>query len=219
MTSCIINLEALPVSRDPCHYDVMPLGRTPLLIDQTMLCEAARLLQAPEQALDRDDHWWPPSIPERLFHLSTFLDALVLYDQLYVLPAELPPDAAQLALRNRLIDAGVVSPLDTHPIADAVSKELQEFLVGVGSFRPEVDRQKREVATEIAQVTSRLLGSKDVNSRTDVDGASETNWRERDAGVVEDGLRAQQRGPFPTGGCKIRLESSKTTASRPSAAI
>lgn len=102
-----------------------------------------------------------PLHSEQLFHLSTILDALLLYDQLYVLPAELPEDAPKLSLCNRLIDSGIIANLDTAPIADDVGEELRVFLSEVGSSRPKIDEEKEQVAKEIAQIASRLLVSKE----------------------------------------------------------
>lgn len=55
-----------------------------VLIDQTMLCEAARLLEGtvtPQPDL-RILGASTPDTAERLVHLATLLDALLLYDEL-----------------------------------------------------------------------------------------------------------------------------------------
>ena len=178
--------------------------RSSVLIDQTMLCEAARLMRdARPWRPDYEERRWPPSISEQLFHLSTILDALLLYDQLYVLPAELPEDAPKLSLRNRLIDSGIIANLDTAPIADDVGEELRVFLSEVGSSRPKIDEEKEQVAKEIAQIASRLLVSKEPTLLPSIEATVSPvdNWteyreeeRQREAAIIEQGLRGQQEG-------------------------
>ncbi len=91
-----------------------------MLLDQTMLCEASRLLEGCPQGfpyveylarqqkgrnrlVEQYEHeigQWFPSNAERLFNLSMLLDGLALHDHLYVLKAELPLDATHLRLRH-----------------------------------------------------------------------------------------------------------------------
>src|SRR2546422_1899120 len=94
-----------------------------MLLDQTMLCEASRLLEGSPQGaafadylsnlnqsstiIDRSYYMgverWPPSNAERLFNLSMLLDGIALHDHLYTLKAELPPDVTILRLRQLLL--------------------------------------------------------------------------------------------------------------------
>jgi hypothetical protein len=75
-----------------------------VLVDQTMICEASRLLENDPDLnkYTRKMPWWPPTHTERLVHLSTLLDALALHEHLYVLKAELPDYADKLSLRRSL---------------------------------------------------------------------------------------------------------------------
>ena len=81
----------------------MKTATSTVLIDQSMVCEAARLIErAPvgdeyldylgqfERHRDIGPHyrmhikWWPPTYSERLFHLVTLLDAVALYESFLV---------------------------------------------------------------------------------------------------------------------------------------
>ncbi|MFE7439324.1 hemerythrin domain-containing protein [Streptomyces chartreusis] len=123
---------------------MVPREVSAALVDETLICEASRLLEnAPtgtafSRSLGRDgyaqpmaDVYWPVSVPERLMHLSSLLDTVLLYDHLYVLSCQLPPDASRLGLRQALLDLGVVRILETTEIADPVSDELGRFFTQV----------------------------------------------------------------------------------------
>ena len=91
-----------------------------VLVDQTLVCEASRLL-ASRSGQDRDG-------AERLIQLSLLLDAVLVYERLYVLASELPADAATLELRTALIDGGVLRVLDTSQYEQSIAAELGTFL-------------------------------------------------------------------------------------------
>ena len=106
-----------------------------VLIDQTMICEASRLLLKNENL---QNEYLPnpyaggleqePTEVERLLHLSMLLDALALHEHLYVLKAELPRDASKLELRNLLIDKGIIRELETISYAEKISQDFRSFL-------------------------------------------------------------------------------------------
>ncbi|MFI6213843.1 hypothetical protein ACIBCD_17785 [Nocardia brasiliensis] len=98
-----------------------------MLIDQTTLCEAARLLDDVSDVARADG----PDTAERLFHLSTLLDAILLYDEVHVLDAQIPYDARRSRLRQVLLEHGIVRQVDTRAISADVSGELVSFLRGV----------------------------------------------------------------------------------------
>ncbi|MFI6864356.1 hypothetical protein ACIBKZ_31440 [Streptomyces sp. NPDC050421] len=122
-----------------------------MLIDQTMVCEASRLLEGVPAGYrghisDEDWRWhydeghhinWLPSVEERLLHLSTLLDAILLYDQVYVLDSGKPADEASLTLRRVLFERGILTPLDTRTLALPVSNELTKFLANASADREE----------------------------------------------------------------------------------
>ncbi|MFF1916457.1 hypothetical protein ACFVYE_33785 [Streptomyces sp. NPDC058239] len=122
-------------------------GRSAVLIDQTMVCEASRLLEGvpagyrghiPPEGLyiEEGPHiFWQPTTEERLIHLSTLLDAILLYDRVYVLDSGKPADEASLTLRRVLFERGILNPLDTRTLALSVSDELTQFLADVTADR------------------------------------------------------------------------------------
>ncbi|MFE9993456.1 hypothetical protein [Streptomyces avermitilis] len=119
------------------------MGRSSVLIDQTMVCEASRLLERvplgyrghfpPEDRyLDVGNHeMWSTTTAERLIHLSMLLDAILLYDQVYVLDSGKPPDEASLTLRRVLLERGILNTVDTRTLALPVSAELTQFFANV----------------------------------------------------------------------------------------
>ncbi|MDG9704795.1 hypothetical protein [Streptomyces sp. DH37] len=136
-----------------------------VLIDQTTLCEAARLLDGtatplpPPPPLGRLGGR-PPGTAERLVHLSTLLDALLLYDEIHVLDAHLPADAEGLALRRVLLDRRVLRHVDTRPLAEGVSQELTGFLRDAGASREPAGpgrRHRHASAEEVGDGVRRLL--------------------------------------------------------------
>jgi hypothetical protein len=102
-----------------------------VLVDQTMVCEASRLLVKEKTSirpyrlgavLDKE-----PSTVERLLHLSMLLDALALHEHLFVLSAESPEDAVELELRGLLIEKGIIKEFQTAPYADKICTDLSSF--------------------------------------------------------------------------------------------
>ncbi|MGW8375331.1 hypothetical protein [Streptomyces sp. ODS28] len=114
-------------------------------MDQTMIADAARLLQnlphgsttymvnngfdpilvAQLKARRRSA---PGRNASRLADLSALCDALLLYDKLYVLTCETPPDAEALELRKALIDLGIVEEIDVSAHGPAIADELVAYL-------------------------------------------------------------------------------------------
>jgi len=119
-----------------------PFDANDVLIDQTMVCEASRLLLKTKQ-LSRSEipHAYlglfdrEPSDVERLLHLSMLLDALALHEHLYVLNAELPADATTLELRKLLFDKGIIKELKTDSYGEQVCQDFQTFLDSLLSIR------------------------------------------------------------------------------------
>ncbi|KUO20968.1 hypothetical protein [Streptomyces dysideae] len=116
-------------------------------MDQTMIADAARLLQnvpcggafgtymmnsgfdpALAAQLVVRLRRVPVTNAERLADLSALCDALLLYDKLYVLRCETPPDAEDLELRNALIDLGIVEEIDVAAHGPAIADELVAYL-------------------------------------------------------------------------------------------
>jgi hypothetical protein len=125
----------------------LPAAPSGVLVDQTMLADAARLLQnVPEgQAFVGYlvDAGFDPILAgpladnqrrtavtriDRLADLSAVCDALLLYDKLYVLRSETFPDADRLVLRSALADLGILEELDVGAHGPAIADELVGFL-------------------------------------------------------------------------------------------
>ncbi len=151
-----------------------------VLIDQTMLCEASRLIEgvpigeefynylvsynkqaSPHRGFINDYRmgmdWWPPTNSERLFHLSTLLDSIALYENICVLKAELPPDADTLKLRNNLIDSGIVQTIDTSMVAEPISEEFRDFLSSVKPGKQDLESSRDLLANEISKIVFHVL--------------------------------------------------------------
>ncbi|EGQ9247195.1 hypothetical protein ACTHGC_003640 [Vibrio parahaemolyticus] len=108
--------------------------------------------------------WWPTSLPDRLFNLALLLDAVVLYDELCILSAELPPDSKYLSLRNFLLNEGIVHEIDTSSLSGEVSSEIGGWLRSANFERPE----HVELADELQEATACWL-SADTNSNSEED--------------------------------------------------
>jgi hypothetical protein len=59
----------------------------------------------------------------------------MMYDELYVLPSELPTDASSLKLRNCLLARGIVKHLRPLGLAERVSTEIESFLANIHPHR------------------------------------------------------------------------------------
>jgi hypothetical protein len=112
-----------------------------VLVDQTMVSEASWLLHG-----RMPDGRHRGLNAERLMQLSLLLDAVVLYDRLYVLPGQLPVDVGDLELRAALVQAGVLQVLDTSQCQQNVAEELGGFITASPrGVRSPNDRLRREV--------------------------------------------------------------------------
>lgn len=136
-----------------------------VLIDQTMLCEAARLLlgaDAPEMEMGmRLPLARTPDTAERLVHLATLLDALLLYDELYVLDAQLPHDADTLPLRQVLLDRRILRPVDTHALSANIADELTGFLRDAETFQEPWNPHELASGEDVANSVRLLLAHPD----------------------------------------------------------
>jgi hypothetical protein len=117
-----------------------------VLVDQTLVCEAARLLQGSNTRN-----------AERLTQLSLLLDAILLYDRIYVLPSDLPEDASELGLRHALVDTEILADLDTRACEAAVTSELTAFLTSTGKARA-ANGRRADPAFVAAMVQAAVTG-------------------------------------------------------------
>lgn len=122
-----------------------------MLLDQTMLCEASRLLKgAPARGSFNT---------ERLFNLSMLLDALALHEHIYVLKAELPPDANSLQLREHLLKKGIVSQMDTAPYLSEIRREFNVFLSNLKRSRRRASSPSKSAIEQVKYAINDFLGS------------------------------------------------------------
>jgi hypothetical protein len=123
-----------------------------VLVDQTMVSEASRLLHGRVPDGERSG-----LNAERLMQLSLLLDAILLYDRLYVLPGELPADVGDLELRAALLGTGVLQVLDASECRQSIAEELGRF----------VTRSSRGVARPTDALRGKITGM--VRSALDYD--------------------------------------------------
>jgi hypothetical protein len=151
-------------------------GPNDVLVDQTMICEASRLLEGYPEG-DDYIHWLferdllepghysfilgsrlRPSNIERLVNLSMLLDAMALHECLYVLQGETPPDEQHLQLPKYLVGAGIVKQLDPAKYMGDVSDEARILLAQV---EPALELQfgKERTIGRIVESIARFLGT------------------------------------------------------------
>lgn len=153
-----------------------------LLLDQTMLCEASRLLQncpegepfvnyfirfAKDQEIlssrlyglyECERRSWLPSNSERLFNLSLLLDGLALHNQLYVLKAELPPDAEALQLRTLLLEKGILKEIETVPYLPKIRHDFDVYFSQLPLSRRPAGLSREMTAKQIKQLVDEFVG-------------------------------------------------------------
>ncbi len=157
-----------------------------ILLDQTTICEASRLLVgAPTgqawlsnliaiaggstsvdlQIASAD---FQVTNAERLVNLALLLDAVVLYEHVLVVRGELPADAANLPLRRALMDQGVVEELNPKAFAFTLAREIGGLVRGC-SPRVAAVEDRSQVA---AQIESWLRDRGDAPPDLTIDEAS-----------------------------------------------
>jgi hypothetical protein len=92
--------------------------------------------------------------------LATLLDALLLYDEVRLLDAQLPSDADELTLRRVLLDRRILQDIDTRPLSVDVSDELTAFLRNAGppASRESMEQHEYASAEEVGASVRQLLG-------------------------------------------------------------
>ncbi|GEB57106.1 hypothetical protein [Streptomyces gardneri] len=162
-----------------------------VLIDQTMLCEAARLLLGADAPGIRMGHPLArtPDTAERLVHLATLLDALLLYDELYVLDAQLPHDADTLPLRQVLLDRRILRPVDTRALSANIADELTGFLRDAETFQEPWSPRGLASGEDVANSVRLLLAHPDESGES-------TNPRGRGIASV---MRGEVEGDLSAG--------------------
>lgn len=103
-----------------------PVDPASALISNTMVCEVSRLVVTPA---DRQPHWEVRT--RRAQDLFSLIEAVVLHEKLYTLPARPIHGVSELQLRAALIDAGVVCEFDTTGEHDEIARLLLEGITSV----------------------------------------------------------------------------------------
>jgi len=100
------------------------------LLSNTTACEASRLHQPMSERARQifNDH------ALRVCDLMSLIDAVVLHEKIFYLPATLPRDIAELELRNRLVDSGALAALPGEDGHNAIGKTLLASLSTVEGY-------------------------------------------------------------------------------------
>jgi hypothetical protein len=138
-------------------------------MSNTNLCEASRLIQRrPDNSVR--------FTTVRLFDLFSVIEASVLYERIYTLPALLKETDEALGLRTVLIEAGIVhelNPLDSHAeiaryVINCLAAIQQPVKVAGGSDvigKPiEFDSVRKEIAEFLVQTTNATLTSNELDT-------------------------------------------------------
>lgn len=107
-----------------------------VLLSNTTACEASRLLvRAGQGSLGGD--WASDKEAFRTLDLLSLIDAAVLHERIFVLPASLPDDVGELEFRSRLVEEGVLAPLPRLDDRELIGKALIGAMSTVtGADRP-----------------------------------------------------------------------------------
>ncbi len=174
--------------------EVIP-GANDILIGHTTICEASRIFSnsTPDITVGTvHASYAPPPFIMRFLEWCVLVEAVVLHDTLFTLPAELPSDVKQLELRKQLLTAGIVREYTSPALQQEIIPSLQEWIVNnakkyqkgpgpYGIFRPGgdslvrmtlgkmVDRaQKRDAHTFYSADKQSGVNDIDVNELDDV---------------------------------------------------
>ena len=110
------------------------IGPNDLLLSQTTVSHAARLL------VKQDDNDWGLNHSTwfsgpirlgflRLLELCSLIEAIVLHDTLFTLPASLPDDVPHLELRKHLIKEGILKEYPLSLVRQQPPSELEAFTI------------------------------------------------------------------------------------------
>jgi hypothetical protein len=92
------------------------------LVSNTMICEVSRLFSkddAPSQSIPFE---WRSKERLRVVDLMSLIEAIILHETLYTLPANLNQNVKELPFRQKLIDNGILKELDVSDHHDAIAQ-------------------------------------------------------------------------------------------------
>jgi hypothetical protein len=120
------------------------------LISNTMLCEVSRLFVGDVGGLGWNDDF---RNRDRVADLLNLIDAVVLYDDLYFLPASLPADVGELAFRERLLHTGIAS---TFSAVDDHREVSSALIAAIQSVEPMVSKSWNNKSLTFADVEGEI---------------------------------------------------------------
>lgn len=147
------------------------------LLSNTTACEASRLLK-PINGFERPFHYHDAF---RACDLISLIDSAVLHERIFYLPASLPTDIAELELRNRLVESGVLALLPSGDDHNAVGKALLGALSTVEGLR----RVDDDTALPFDSVRPKLMDELRLTANKDRSKPSHLDPGHEDEGLVE----------------------------------
>jgi hypothetical protein len=184
-----------------------------VLTDQTIICEASRLLEnvpvgdsfseylrasgqlsdLAESSYYMGQRWWPPTVAERIIHLSMLLQTLLLYEHVYVLGAELPPDVGNLRLRRVLLDHDILRTIDPGRHSESIAIELNRFLTIAREQAPAHTRDMAP-ADYVTQIVQLAFGASAGDPESDDSTDTPTRWRNAEKTATVEAFRRELEG-------------------------
>ena len=104
------------------------------LLTNTTVCEASRSL-FPSSERYNSRHSTYPLSALRICDLMLLIDSVVLYDQIFYLPASLPDDTGELGFRNGLVEGGVLASIPRGKSFDRIGQALLAAFSTVDNLR------------------------------------------------------------------------------------
>ena len=139
------------------------------LLTNTTACEASRLLLPSSIEVFANGKYWTRYMPSalRVCDLMSLIDAVVLHEQIFYLPASLPDDARELELRNRLVESGILAPLPMGDDPNLVGEALLASLSSVSGPCGPPERPEEGIETSFEEVRPRLMNELKLSEAAD----------------------------------------------------
>jgi hypothetical protein len=114
------------------------------LLTNTTVCEASRFL------LKADKDYDPEADGLRVFDLVSLIDAVILHERIFYLPASLPDDVGGLEFRNCLVESDILAPLPKGEGHDLVGQALLASLSTTDGFHKVTDSWGEKEGTPLS---------------------------------------------------------------------
>jgi hypothetical protein len=112
-------------------------GPNDVLIGHTTICEASRIFSSTTPKITVGTvgaSYVPPRFIMRFLEWCVLVEAAVLHDALFTLPAELPTDAKHLELRKQLLKAGIVKEYTSPALQQEIINNARKYEKGPGPY-------------------------------------------------------------------------------------